>query len=176
MKTNTIKAIGLAFLLLASTAAYAESTAYGASGAIAAIESGRALSITEMLRFAADDEYLARAEYVAIMARFGAIRPYTNIKASEDQHLEWLKAEYAARGLRFPADTSAGHLVVPVSLEAAARTGVEAERANIAMYEAFLRSPAMADPANASVRALYDQLRRASENHLQAFQTQLSKY
>jgi hypothetical protein len=44
------------------------------------------------------------------------------------------------------------------------------------MYKAFLARPELSRPENAPVKTLFDQLMRASENHLRAFQTQLSKY
>jgi hypothetical protein len=65
-----------------------------------------------MLRWAAEDEYLARGEYAAIMQRFGTMRPYSNIMASEEQHLSWLRAEYQNRGLPFPADGSSAYIVI----------------------------------------------------------------
>jgi rubrerythrin len=104
------------------------------------------------------------------------MRPYDNIMAAEEQHLSWLKAEYKTRGLAFPNDGSAAHVVVPADLKVAAQAGVDAEIANIAMYKAFLARPELSRPENAPVKTLFDQLMRASENHLRAFQTQLSKY
>lgn len=175
------RAIGtwIALVAVAALAAPAFATApsdFGAAGALAAIEAGTTLSVESMLRYAAEDEYLARAEYRAIMARFGAMRPYTNIEASENQHLDWLRAEYAARGLPFPADDAASKVIVPADLKAAAQAGVDAEIGNIAMYEAFLASPLMAKPENASVASLFAALKRASENHLGSFRTQLTRF
>ena len=156
-----------------AASAYAEGSGYGAS---AAVEAGRAITIVDRLRWAVEDEYLARGEYEAVMARFGAMRPYDNIMAAEEQHLAWLKAEYQARGLPFPTDGSASSVVVPTDLKAAAQAGVDAEIANIAMYSSFLSRPELSRPENASVRDLFERLKRASENHLRAFKTQLSKY
>ncbi|HAE22990.1 MAG TPA: hypothetical protein DCG47_11795 [Spirochaetaceae bacterium] len=167
----------LSVILLAATgAAWAGSASYGAAAAELAIAKGSPLAITDMLRWAAEDEYLARGEYAAIMQRFGTMRPYSNIMASEEQHLSWLRAEYQSRGLPFPADGSGAYLIIPIDLKAAAQAGVNAEIGNIAMYEAFLAQPELARSQNASVKTLFEQLKRASENHLRAFQTQLSKY
>jgi hypothetical protein len=44
------------------------------------------------------------------------------------------------------------------------------------MYEAFLAQPELTKSQNAGVKTLFEQLKRASENHLRAFQTQLAKY
>ena len=167
--------IAVAIVALA-VSAYAEGSGYGASAAVEAIEAGRSFTIVDMLRWAVEDEYLARGEYEAIMARFGTMRPYDNIMAAEEQHLAWLKAEYQARGLPFPSDGSASSVVVPADLKAAAQAGVDAEIANIAMYSSFLSRPELSRPENASVRDLFERLKRASENHLRAFKTQLSRY
>lgn len=178
---RTISVLAAALAMAVSTvgvwaAGGTTATAYGAAAAQAAIKAGTTFTVTDMLRWAAEDEYLAKAEYTAIIARFGAIRPYTNIMQAEEQHLSWLRTEYQNRKLAFPADGAAGHIVVPSDLRAAAQAGVDAEIGNIAMYEAFLARPEMAKAENAAVKSLFEQLKRASENHLKAFKTQLAKY
>jgi len=177
MKRNFKSTMLIALALLAAMASvWASGPDYGAAAATAAISKGTSFSINDMLRWAAEDEYLAHGEYVAIMKKFGTMRPYDNIMAAEEQHLAWLKTEYKARGLAFPADGSAPYIVVPATLKDAAQAGVDAEISNIAMYKSFLARPEMAKAENASVKTLFEQLMRASENHLKAFRTQLSKY
>lgn len=177
MNRNLKTGLILSVILLASAcAAWAGTASYGAAAASAAIDKGSPLSISDMLRWAAEDEYVAKAEYAAIMQKFGAMRPYSSIMATEEQHLSWLRVEYQGRGMPFPADGSSGHTMVPADLKAAAQAGVNAEIANIAMYRAFLAQPEVAKSQNASVKALFENLMRASENHLRAFQTQLAKY
>jgi len=146
----------------------------GAWGAKAAAADPGA-SVESMLRYAIEDEYLARAEYVAIMGRFGAARPFSNIKASEDSHIAWLEAEFKARGLAVPTDEGAAHVILPATLKEAYAAGVQAEIDNIAMYDAFLRSPALAGASAPSPRGLFERLKAASENHLAAFRNGLSK-
>jgi len=172
-RTSIITAL---LVLALAGAGWAAGPDYGNTAASAAIAGGTPFTVTDMLRWAAEDEYLAHGEYAAIMQKFGTMRPYDNIMAAEEQHLSWLKAEYKTRGLAFPADGSAAHIAVPANLKAAAQAGVDAEIANIAMYKAFLARPELARAENASVKALFEQLMRASENHLRAFKTQLSKY
>lgn len=157
-------------------ASWASGPDYGNTAASAAIANGSSFTVADMLRWAAQDEYLAHGEYAAIMQKFGTMRPYDNIMAAEEQHLAWLQAEYKTRGLDFPTDGSADHVVVPATLKAAAQAGVDAEIANIAMYRAFLARPELQKAENASVKSLFEQLMRASENHLRAFRTQLAKY
>ncbi len=137
---------------------------YGAKGALA----DKALTVRDMLMYAVQDEYLARGEYLAIVGKFGSQRPYTNIISSEETHLAYLKEVYLAYGLDFPTDTSAAHVVVPASLLEAAKTGVQAEIDNIAMYKLFLTYDLPPD-----VSSVFTALKNGSENHLTAFQRQV---
>lgn len=171
---TSIITVLMAFAL--AGAGWASGPDYGNTAASAAIANGSSFTVADMLRWAAQDEYLAHGEYAAIMQKFGTMRPYDNIMAAEEQHLAWLQAEYKTRGMPFPADGSAAHVVAPADLKAAAQAGVDAEIANIAMYQAFLARPELARTENASVKSLFEQLMRASENHLRAFRTQLAKY
>lgn len=175
-------ALSLVLVAASATTLFAESpgadstAAYGSVAALAALNSGVQPSVEDMLRWAAEDEYLARAEYDAIMAAFGRIRPYTNIRAAEETHLSWLRDAYAARGLPFPVDGAVSRVVAPRDLKAAAQAGVDAEIANIAMYDAFLALPIVNAAANGDLKLLFQHLRDASKNHLAAFRTQLSRY
>lgn len=159
----------------AATAATATTSTAGAWGATAALADSD-LTVEDMLTYALQDEYLARAEYVAIMARFGVARPFSNIKESEDSHIAWLGEAFAARAMALPADAAAPFVVMPNTLKEAFEAGVSAEVANIAMYDSFLAEPEMKDGSNNAIRDLFTRLRRASENHLRAFRTQLGKY
>jgi len=123
-----------------------------------------------MLMYAAQDEYLAHGEYLAIVDKFGSQKPYTNIISAEETHLAYLKEVYLAYGLDFPADASADHIVVPANLLEAAKTGVQAEIDNIAMYELFLTHDL---PDN--VLEVFSALKSGSDSHLLAFQKQVDK-
>ncbi|AHM57212.1 hypothetical protein EAL2_c19310 [Peptoclostridium acidaminophilum DSM 3953] len=139
---------------------------YGAKGALA----DKDLTIHDMLTYAVQDEYLARGEYLAIVDKFGNQKPYSNIISAEETHLSYLKEVYLAYGLDFPADTSGDHVVVPADLLEAAKTGVQAEIDNIAMYELFLTYDL---PEN--VFEVFTALKSGSESHLLAFQRQVDK-
>ena len=56
-------------------------------------------------------------------------------------------------------------------LQSATEMGGRVEIDNIAMYEAFLEHELLAD-----TRDVFEQLMRASENHLRAFRNNLNKY
>ena len=139
---------------------------YGAKGALA----DKNLTINDMLMYAVQDEYLAHGEYLAIVDKFGSQKPYTNIISAEETHLAYLKEVYLAYGLDFPADESAGHIVVPANLLEAAETGVQAEIDNIAMYELFLTYDL---PEN--VFEVFSALKSGSDSHLLAFQKQVDR-
>lgn len=144
---------------------------YGAAGAE---EYGSNWTVEQMLQYAIEDEYLARAEYVAIMREFRITRPFSNIKQAEDQHISMLVPLFETRGISIPSDTAIEHIFVPPSLSEAFQTGVQAELDNIAMYDAFLESPLLQVEENSDVVDAFIRLKRASESHLAAFQKQLN--
>jgi hypothetical protein len=139
---------------------------YGAKGALV----DKDMSIVDMLMYAAQDEYLARAEYAAIIEEFNVSRPYTNIMRSEETHLDSLRGIYETYKIEFPTDTSKEQLVIPTSLLEAAKVGVQAEIDNIAMYESFLSYD-----LPEYIENVFNALMKGSINHLKAFQTQVDK-
>jgi hypothetical protein len=140
---------------------------FGARGA----EGKSGLTIEQMLTYSIQDEYLARAEYELIIGEYGSIRPFTNIMAAEQRHIEWVTELFNEYGYSLPEDTASMHVVLPEDLKSSLETGVQAEIDNIAMYESFLQEDLPAD-----VRDLFEQLKRASENHLRAFRNNLNRY
>lgn len=153
-------------------ALFATPVAWGAKAAAA----DRDPSLEDMLRYAIEDEYLARAEYEAIMAKYGSMRPFSNIIRAEENHIAWLRQAYAAANLRVPADEAKSLVIVPATIKEAFQAGVAAEIDNIAMYDSFLASSLLRKPENAATRDLFVRLRDASKNHLAAFQNGLAKY
>lgn len=139
---------------------------YGAKGALADSD----LTVNDMLMYAVQDEYLARGEYLAIIDKFGSQIPYANIVKSEETHLAFLEEVYNSYGIEFPSDTSADHIIIPEDLLEAAKTGVQAEIDNIAMYELFLSYDL---PEN--VYEVFNALKKGSDSHLLAFQKQVDR-
>lgn len=136
----------------------------GAFGS-AAVNEGRTYTLEDMLTYALQDEYMAKTEYEAIQAAFGVNNPYANIMRAEMTHQELLLPLFETYGFPVPADTSADHVVIPATLPESYQLGVEAEIANIAMYQAFLKQ----DNVPQDVRSAFDDLIRASQSHLEAF-------
>ena len=164
-------ALSSVFLVFLSAAGAAPTT-WGAKAA--ALDPDR--SIGEMLNYAIEDEYLARAEYDSIIRKFGNMRPFSNIIKAEENHIAWLRAAFADAKLALPKDESASLVKAPDTIKEAFQAGVQAEIDNIAMYDSFLASPLMAKSENAPLKALFIRLRDASKNHLAAFKNGLAKY
>ncbi len=122
------------------------------------------LSIEQMLRYAIEDEYLARQEYESIMEEFGEQKPFSNIIKAEENHIAWLKGIYDDYGYEIPEDKAIDYIVLPDSIEQALELGVQAEIDNIAMYEKFLEQELPED-----ITDVFVELRDASKNHLEAF-------
>ena len=127
-------------------------------------------TLEEMLIYAIQDEYLARAEYELIMNEFGEQRPFSNIIRSEEYHIELLKPLFEKYNVSIPEDNSREYVVLPEDIKAALKTGVKAEVENIAMYEKFLEENIPDDIAN-----VFEELKRGSENHLRAFENGLER-
>ncbi len=138
---------------------------FGSAGASADAE----LTLEEMLTYAIQDEYLARAEYEAIMEEYGNVTPFSNIIRAEESHISQLVPLFESNGFEVPADDAADHVVLPASLDEAYQTGIDAEIANIAMYELFLAQDLPDD-----VRTVFENLMAGSQSHLSAFENAAS--
>ena len=134
---------------------------YGAKGAINTTQP----TVQEMLQFAIQDEYLAKAQYSLVMDTFGKLRPFSNIVQSEDQHIALLKPLFTDRGWDVPQDESGPYLVTPQSFTEALKIGEKAEVDNIAMYEHFLNQKNIPE----DLKSVFERLLAASKRHLSAF-------
>jgi hypothetical protein len=169
MKRLSTKIMVLVVALSTAVAlvSFADTADFGAKGA----EGKTGLTVEQMLTYAIQDEYLARAEYELIIEEYGSIRPFTNIVAAEERHIEWVTELLDEYGYSVPKDTANLYVALPEDLKSSFETGVQAEIDNIAMYESFLRADLPAD-----VRDLFERLKGASENHLRAFRNNLNRY
>ncbi len=115
---------------------------------------------------ALDDEYQALATYGQVIADFGEVRPFINIRESEARHIAALERLFAAYGLPVPANPWPGRVPRHASLQEACEAGVAAEVANGAMYDRLLAATGRPD-----ILAVFRNLRDASQQrHLEAFQ------
>ena len=118
------------------------------------------------LNEALDDEYKAFATYDQIIADFGEVRPFSNIREAEARHIQALYALFTRYGLAVPENPWLGKVKCYVSLKAACEAGVTAEIANAEIYERLLRATERPD-----ILTVFRNLRDASQQrHLRAFQ------
>ena len=136
------------------------------------VEELASYTLEEMLTYALLDEYMAKAEYEAIIETFGEIKPFTNIVLAEQTHIDLLLPLFETYGFVLPENNAVESVVIPDSITSALATGVEAEENNIAMYEAFLAQ----DNLPEDVRAAFEYLVAASEHHLAAFSADRYSY
>lgn len=113
-----------------------------------------------------EGEYAARAEYTAILAKFGAgVQPYANILEAEKKHVAALHQQCVRFGVPVPADPYLGNVTAPETLLEAAEIGVAAEILNVAMYDDLLTKVT----SYPSLVQVFTNLRAASlNNHLPA--------
>ncbi len=140
---------------------------YGAEG----VQEKDQFTLEEMLKYAIQDEYLAKAEYELIMQEFGEQRPFSNIMQAEEYHIEILLPLFKKYNIEIPLDLSDQHVILPDDIKTALETGVNAEIVNIEMYEKFLDK----EDLPADVAEVFEELKRGSENHLEAFRNGLNR-
>lgn len=154
------KLITLALLvMMVATAAISFAEATGS----AAVVGSQTYTLEQMLTYAIQDEYAARATYVAIQKAFGEQRPFANIDGAESTHVAELTVLFNTYGLTVPADTATA--AAPATVAEAYAASIAIETTNIAMYAKFLAQSDL--PAD--VRATFVALQNASTNHLAAF-------
>jgi hypothetical protein len=121
----------------------------------------------EFILTALEDEYKAEATYAAIIAKFGEIKPFTNIINAEEKHSSALVVLLNKFNIEAPSINEFNFQIPDFeSPKSACAAGVQAEIENIALYDKML--PQITNPA---IVSSFEKLRRASEeNHLPAFQ------
>lgn len=143
-----------------------ETNVFGSTGALDDDE----FTLEEMLIYAIQDEYAARAEYDYILNTFDITKPFSNIIKAEETHITLLLPLFETYGFVLPEDTSSDHLISIDSVQEAFDTGVQAEILNISMYNLFLEQ----DDLPQDVIDVFIKLRDASMNHLKAFEKNAS--
>lgn len=156
-------AMSVLILMIGTTGFAAE--APGATGALAQ----ETYTIEEMLHYAIQDEWLAEAEYTALMEEFDVTRPFSNIQRAELTHIDLLLPLFESYGIELPAKPDLA--VIPETLAETYQIGIAAEIANIAMYEKFLEDETLPD----DIASVFTRLMNASKNHLNAFQHQVDR-
>mgnify|MGYP002737684935 CR=1 FL=1 len=118
------------------------------------------------LHDALDDEYKAWTTYDQVLADFGEVRPFSNIRDAERRHIEALRTLFVRYGLPVPENPWPGKIARFTSLQEACEAGVSDEIANAELYERLLEATERPD-----ILAVLRNLQAASqERHLPAFQ------
>ncbi len=132
------------------------------------------------LAFMLEEERVARDLYTALDAQYGGTTVFSRIKVSEQRHVDAVARLLVEFGLKDPgAGLAAGTYADPAlqslydklladgraSLEAAYAVGIAVEKTDIADLD-----KAIAASGNATVDRVLGNLKRASENHLRAFE------
>lgn len=124
----------------------------------------------DALKEAILDEYKAEALYAKIIAKFGETKPFSNIIGAEQKHSSSLEKMYDNYQLAIPENpwkTDNSSLPDYESIKAACEAGVQAEIANVAIYDRWL---GMSLPDD--IKTVFASLRDASKDkHLPAFRT-----
>lgn len=168
MRRQIIKKTGsLLIACLLVTGIASVGTSYAATTEVEALGAANdtEYSIEEMLIYAIEDEYMAKAEYEGIMETFGTQKPFSNIIKAEATHISLLEPLFEKYNVQVPNKDWKSLITVPQSLEAALEIGVDAEEKNIDMYESFLKEDLPED-----VKDVFELFLKSSERHLSAFQ------
>jgi hypothetical protein len=117
------------------------------------------------LLLALNDEHHAWAVYDQVIADHGDVRPFRNIIRSEARHAAALANLFERYDLPVPENPWVRNVERYETVQAAARAGVEAEIANVELYDRIFASTDRPD-----ILQVYENLRWASqERHLPAF-------
>ena len=120
----------------------------------------------DALHVALDDEYRAWATYDQVIADFGEVPPFSNIREAEARHIEALRGLFDRYGLSLPANPWPGKVMHYANRQEACAAGAAAEIENAALYERLLASTQRPD-----ILTVFRSLQEASQQrHLPAFQ------
>lgn len=167
-KSTIVLCAILALSLGGTIPSYAQNNNYGAASASQLTD--EQLTLSKMLNLALEDEYLARGEYNKIIDTYGQQRPYINIIKAETRHISLLTPLFEKYNISQSDDRGLELAVIPATYNETFQIGVDAEIANIEMYQRFLEKDLPKD-----VRSVFERLLNGSKNHLAAFQKQVDK-
>lgn len=119
-----------------------------------------------VLTEALDDEYRSWATYDQVIADFGEVRPFINVREAEARHIQALLGLFERYGVAVPTNPWPGKTERYPSLRAACEAGVAAEIANGDMYTRLLGQTQRED----ILRVLRNLQEASQQRHLPAFQ------
>ena len=129
------------------------------------------MDLRTILLAALDDERKAEATYAAVIAKFGEVRPFSNIMGAEQRHTAALERQLRRLDMDVPPNPWPGKISAPSSLAQACEDAIAAELENIALYDRLI--PRIEDTV---ARQVMENLQAASrERHLHAFRRCLER-
>ena len=117
------------------------------------------------LHEALDDEYQSWSIYDQVIADFGEVRPFINIRDAEARHIEALRVLYTRYGVPMPENPWPGKVERYTSVQAACEASVTAEVANGELYDQLFKTELRPD----ILRVLRNLQQASLERHLPAF-------
>lgn len=127
---------------------------------------------TQILRIACYDEYRANAYYQKVIDTFGMVAPFSNIVQAEVRHYSGIENICQKYGVTPPINDWYEKIQIGSTLAECCQDGVDAEIANIEMYDNLLQYVVYDD-----IRELFYRDQAASyNNHLPAFTQCLQSY
>lgn len=122
--------------------------------------------VEQLLRIACYDEYKANAYYQKVIDTYGAVTPFSNIVKAEVRHYTALEQLCQKYGVTPPINDWYKKIQVGSNLSECCQDGVDAEMANIQMYDKLLPFVTQDD-----IRDVFYKEQAASYNqHLPAFE------
>jgi Uncharacterized protein conserved in archaea len=119
------------------------------------------LTLSDMLTYAIQDEYLAKSRNQLVISKFGQEKPFPNILKSEMAHIASLKPLFAKYNVPIPPDDSLQYVKAPDNLRGSFEAGMQGEIESMEMYERFLKENIPED-----VKSVFIQLKKGALNHL----------
>jgi hypothetical protein len=174
MKKNLLVSLVILSLVVVGVAAFGaggrRGVGAGSAGATA-LPADVTLAVLEAL-VGPEGEYAAYATYAAITEEYGNVQPYANIMDAEARHISALQKLLDRYGIPYPTvNPYLGQVAAPASLAEAAQAGIDAEKANVALYEQQMAVVA----AYPDIARVFANLQAASQNsHLPAFERALA--
>lgn len=156
---GTAVAVALAIILPAAQACGSD------EGPAAPLGTDQELAV--VMNGAIQDEYHAEEVYLKVLDDFGDVLPFYNIVVAEVRHSASIAGLFGNRGWTVPvSEWNRDNVPGFATLARACAAGVEAEQANIALYDELLEGDLPAD-----VERVFVNVRAASlNNHLPAFE------
>jgi hypothetical protein len=164
--TAGILVTGLIFI---GTTSYSMTYAANATTVDVSTSTETTYTLEEMLTDALEKEYMALAQYNAIMEQYGVQRPFSNHAQSKETNINVLLTLLENYNVNIATKDYDSIDNVPATLEEVYEIVLVQEEQTNEMYKNFLQQNLPDD-----VKEIFEQLAFVSDNHVRAFQNMIS--